>query len=67
MFPQQLFYVLLLIEMATRNSPLLYTARNGHEAVVKILVACDNVEVNTKDQDGHLPLSYVDKWGVRQR
>ena len=33
------------------------------EAVVKILVVRDDVEVNTKDQDGRSPLSYVDEYG----
>ena len=61
MFPQQLFNVLPPMEMATHNSPLLYAAGNGHEVVVKILVMRDDVEVNTKDQDGRSPLSYVDE------
>ena len=67
MFPQQLFNVLPPMEMATCNSPLLYAAGNGHEAVVKIFVMCDDIEVNTKDQDGCLPLSYVNEWGVRRQ
>ena len=43
-------------------SPLLYIAGNGHEAVVKILVARDDIEVNTKDQDGRSLLSYAAEW-----
>ena len=31
--------------------------------MVKILVARDDVGVNTKDQDGRSPLSYVDECG----
>ena len=34
------------------RSPLLYAAQNGHEAVVKILVEPDDIEVNTKDGHG---------------
>ena len=41
----------------------MYAAGNGHEAVVKIIVAHDDIEVNTKDQDGCSPLSYVDEYG----
>ena len=44
-------------------SPLLYAARNGHEAVVKIIVVHDDIEVNTKDQDGCSLLSYINKYG----
>ena len=31
----------------------------GHEAVVKILVAWDDVEVDIKDKDGHSSLFYA--------
>ena len=41
----------------------MYAARNGHEAVIKILVVHDDIKVNTKDQDGCSPLSYIDKYG----
>ena len=33
-----------------------YAVENGHEAVVKILVARDDVEVNTTDSEGRSPL-----------
>ena len=42
---------------------LSYAAQEGHEAVVKILVSQDNVEVDTKDNHGHSLLSYATKEG----
>ena len=34
-----------------------------HEAAVKILVARDDVEVDSKDEDGRSPLSYAARYG----
>ena len=45
------------------RSPLLYAAQNGHEAVVKILVEPDDIEVNIKDDHGRSPLSYAARNG----
>ena len=41
------------------HSPLSYTAKEGHEPVVKILVTRDDIEVNTKDDHGRSPLFYA--------
>ena len=40
-------------------SPRSYNAEEGHEAVVKMLVARDDVEVDTKDEDSRSPLFYA--------
>jgi ankyrin repeat protein len=34
------------------RTPLSYTAENGHEAVVELLLAEDGVDVNSKDKNG---------------
>jgi ankyrin repeat protein len=34
-------------------------AENGHEAVAKLLLAKDGVDVNFKDKDGRTPLWYT--------
>jgi ankyrin repeat protein len=36
--------------------PLWWAARNGHEAVVKLLLETGKVEVDAKDRDGWAPL-----------
>ena len=38
---------------------LSYTAKEGHEPVVKIFVTWDDIEVNTKDNHGCSLLSYA--------
>ena len=44
-------------------SPLSYATEHVNEVVAKMLVAQDDVEVNTKDDHGHSPLSYATKDG----
>ena len=39
--------------------PRCCTLRRRHEAVVKLLVARDDVEVDSKDEAGRSPLSYA--------
>ena len=39
------------------RSPLLYAAKNGHGAVVRLLLARDDVKVNSMDRNGMTPLS----------
>jgi len=45
------------------HSPLLYAAKGGHEAIVRLLVTQESINVNLKDQDGHSTLSYAAKHG----
>ncbi|KAK4163274.1 hypothetical protein QBC43DRAFT_301253 [Cladorrhinum sp. PSN259] len=46
------------------DTPLCYAARNGHEAIVKMLLYTGQVDVDAKDsRDGHTPLSYAAKNG----
>jgi hypothetical protein len=42
---------------------LLYTAQNGHKAVIKLLLAIDLVGINSKDNDNRTPLSFAAKGG----
>ena len=41
------------------QTPLAWAARNGHEAVLKLLLATGTVEVNSKDKQGWTPLSWA--------
>ncbi|KAH8650295.1 hypothetical protein BGZ60DRAFT_389194, partial [Tricladium varicosporioides] len=41
------------------RTPLSYAAKNGHEGVVKLLLATEKVDVNSKDSDGRTPLSWA--------
>ena len=39
--------------------PLSYTAENGHEGAVTLLLMWGHVEVSLKDKNNHTPLSYA--------
>lgn len=39
------------------RAPIWWAAENGHEAVVRLLLATEGVDVNSKDDSGHTPLS----------
>jgi ankyrin repeat protein len=41
------------------RTPLCWAAHNGHEAIVRLLVATSKVDVNVKDADGRTPLSWA--------
>jgi ankyrin repeat protein len=41
------------------RTPLSWAAKEGHEAVVKLLLAISTIEVNSKDKNGQTPLSYA--------
>ena len=45
------------------RTPLSWAARNGHEAVVRLLVAMGGVDVNSKDSKGQTPLSWAARNG----
>ncbi|RSL41757.1 hypothetical protein CEP53_012565 [Fusarium sp. AF-6] len=41
------------------QTPLSYAAQNGHETIVKLLLATEGVEADSKTTDGRTPLSYA--------
>jgi ankyrin repeat protein len=43
--------------------PLSWAAQRGHEAVVKLLLATGEVDVESKDNDGRTPLSWAAQRG----
>jgi hypothetical protein len=45
------------------QTPLWWAARNGHEAVVKLLLAQDGVDPDSKDNSGGTPLSWAARNG----
>ena len=38
------------------DTPLAWAARNGHEGVVKILLARDDIDLDKRDSEGRSPL-----------
>ena len=45
------------------RTPLFYAAKNRHEAVVKLLLARDDVDVNSRDDNGTTPLLDAAEYG----
>ncbi|EHA25939.1 hypothetical protein ASPNIDRAFT_130463, partial [Aspergillus niger ATCC 1015] len=45
------------------RTPLSWAARDGHEAVVKLLLQTKKVDINSKDSDGWTPLSLAAEYG----
>ena len=45
------------------QTPLSWAAENGHEAVVKLLLARDGVDPESKDNSGRTPLSWAAEKG----
>jgi len=46
------------------RTPLSYAAEHGHEAVVKLLLETEGVDINVKDEGyGRTPLSYAAEHG----
>jgi ankyrin repeat protein len=41
------------------RTPLSYAAENGHEGIVKLLLATDKVDIDAKDGLGQTPLLYA--------
>lgn len=41
------------------QTPLSWATENGHEAVVKLLLATNSVDINSKDNNGWTPLSWA--------
>jgi Ankyrin repeats (3 copies) len=46
-----------------RRTPLSWAAEKGHEAVVKLLLVTEKVDVDSKDSDGQTPLSWAAEGG----
>jgi ankyrin repeat protein len=46
-------------------APLLWAAKNGHEAIVKLLLDTGKVKVDSRDYDGRTSLSWV-AWQGRE-
>jgi ankyrin repeat protein len=45
------------------QTPLSWAACNGHEAIVKLLLATGKAEIDSKDKNGRTPLSWAEENG----
>ena len=45
------------------KTPLMFAARRGHEAVVRLLIECDNIDINAQDNARKTPLVHANKRG----
>ncbi|KAH6712997.1 hypothetical protein BKA61DRAFT_633142 [Leptodontidium sp. MPI-SDFR-AT-0119] len=61
------FYLQNSIDVNSKDkdgwTPLIWAAQNGHEAVVKLLLATEGVDINSKDKDGRTPLIWAARNG----
>ncbi|KAI9768652.1 MAG: hypothetical protein M1839_003987 [Geoglossum umbratile] len=51
------------VQDSYNQTPLSWAAREGHDAVVKLLLAKDEVDINSRDSDGWTPLSWAAEGG----
>ena len=52
-----------LYEKACSRTPLFFAAKNGHEAIVKLLLDTGKVDINSEDNSNQTPLSWAAREG----